>query len=384
MLSSEELLSVSCHGCGSYEPSLRQSTHPTVISTLVKASQTARAGIWCARCRGIEAAKATMVSLLAGWWSLRGPMLTIAALRTNLLGGAQRPTTNADMLRAIARLEHERKNPELAAMFATEAHATQPQRENSRLLDELRRGGYRATAATSPWKFAPHAAVAVFAMCIATVGWQALPDGGEPEVVAEVPVTRAAVTPRPTIAVRKTEINPNASVDELKRQLTSKYDRDLALAYYQALLRQAKTDIPMRVRRGEPLMSIEFAIADVAIHPGLAPLLNEPGRRGSYETLTSVMRESTRYYNGGGTVEMLERTAGESIDVTRNIAFAAIVSDIQGNTERAQALSNAVDARAQSLMEMRRDLQIRGVVIAATAQAIDSCLGATPPPPPAR
>jgi hypothetical protein len=59
--------------------------------------------------------KAAAISLLAGWWSIRGPRLTIAALRTNLRGGDQRPGTNAEMLRVIARRQYDGGNPELAS-----------------------------------------------------------------------------------------------------------------------------------------------------------------------------------------------------------------------------------------------------------------------------
>src|SRR5688572_22264089 len=72
----DDLAAVSCHGCGVYDASLRHSEHPSVISTLIAANESARVGVWCARCRGIEAAKAATISLLAGWWSARGPKRT--------------------------------------------------------------------------------------------------------------------------------------------------------------------------------------------------------------------------------------------------------------------------------------------------------------------
>ena len=128
----DDLSTVSCQSCGVYDASLRASSHPTVVSVLVTAAQSANAGIFCARCRAIESVKATAITLLAGWWSLRGPALTIAAIRANIDGGEQNSTTNAQMLRGLAQLEYANRNPEFAAMFARAAHVVQPQRENSR------------------------------------------------------------------------------------------------------------------------------------------------------------------------------------------------------------------------------------------------------------
>src|ERR1044072_8781786 len=135
----EDLSNVCCENCSLYDASLRASSHPMVISLLVKAHQSARVGVFCARCRAIESAKAAAISLVAGWWSLRGPALTIAAVRANARGGDQNATTNAQLLRGLARLELANDNGEFASMFARAAHLVQPQRENSRLIDELSR-----------------------------------------------------------------------------------------------------------------------------------------------------------------------------------------------------------------------------------------------------
>jgi hypothetical protein len=374
----DDLAAVSCHACGVYDASLRHSVHPSVVSTLVRANESARVGIWCARCRGIEAAKAATISLLAGWWSIRGPGLTIAALRTNLRGGDQRPGTNAEMLRGIARLQYGGGNPELASMFARAAHAMQPQRENSRLLDELNRGGYRHELPASPWRFAPFAPVVVVAIVLLSVAWNALPEREEP-VDPLAPVQRATlVPPKPPAKARRTYEQQLAlresSADELQKQLTSKFDRELAHAYVQARLREARSEIPGRVRRGDDLRAIQYSIAAFATHPGVAPLINEPGQKASYEDLAAVFHDSTRYYRGGASIEAMERTAGESFNVSVDIAVDAIISDMQGNTERTGALMTEVHQRAQSVAEMKQDVRVRAAVIALTQKAIDRCL----------
>src|SRR5258706_9179332 len=83
----EDVSDVRCQECGIYDASLRYSEHAQVISMLVTTGGSTRLGIWCSRCRAIEATKALAVSLVAGWWSPRGPKATITAIRTNLDGG---------------------------------------------------------------------------------------------------------------------------------------------------------------------------------------------------------------------------------------------------------------------------------------------------------
>lgn len=377
----DDLTAVSCHACGVYDASLRHSEHPSVISTLVAANVSARVGIWCARCRGIESAKAAAITLLAGWWSLRGPKLTIDALRTNLSGGKQHASTNAQMLRGIARLQFDAGNPELASMFARAAHSTQPQRENSRLIDELNRGGFRQELAKSPWRFAPAASVAMIAVVILTIGWKALPDGEDaPASVAPMVQASVVTPPAPTAAedrrmvFAKEQAYRGQSAEELQRQLKQTYERALAHAYVQARLRQVKGEIPTRVRRGEDLRAIFYSISEFRTHPGISPLIHEPGQKARFDYLFDSINDATRYYRGGPSIEAMERTAGESFNVTVDVAVDAIIADMQGNTERTDRLATEVVARAESIEAMRQDVRVRAAVIALTQKAIDRCL----------
>ncbi|HEV7237602.1 MAG TPA: hypothetical protein VGQ36_00045 [Thermoanaerobaculia bacterium] len=359
----DDLSSLSCHRCGVYDASLRQSTHPSVVSVFVAAKQRARVGIWCSRCRGIEAAMATAVSLLAGWWSVRGPALTIAAIRANLDGGQQSASNNARLLRSVAMFEAERFNAASAAMFAQAAHSVQPQRENSRFLDELRRAGHRPpTLPLSPWRFAPWAPVVILVLLLGGIAVGAL-IRDEPEAVA---VKRASLVPQ----------RPAAPAAE--PQKTFSFDgRHKAVTHYRTSLTDAKNEIPVRVRRGEDLLSVRKSIIDLATHPGVAELLKNPRTKKTYDELCELMNDVTANYRGGAPVEAIQRTTGESFDATVHLAVNAIVADLRGHEERSDALATQVDARVQGIDEMREDLRIRAVVISLTQQAIDRCLSST-------
>lgn len=378
----DDVSTVCCQGCAVCDSSLRYSAHPSVVSTVVKTSESARVGIWCARCRGIEAAKATAISLFAGWWSLRGPAATVAAVRSNLKGGDQHPGTNAEMLRQIARLQHYGGKLESAAKFAGAAHAVQPERENGRLLHELTRGGHRTAVPGSPWRFAPFGSVVVFGLVLGLLGLKLLT--GHAAGTASVAPVQAASLVSParvpkspaTEPSRSRTWNPRASADEIEKLLTSDSSAALAGAYFKARLSEAKSEIPARVKRGEDLLSVDASIRALGNQPAMAQLLAYPTVRNAYDNLIGVMSESTRYYRPGASVELIERTAGESLNVTVTMALDAIDSDMRGHTDHADAVASEVDRRAQSLAEMKRDLRIRGAVIALTAKAIDDCLQA--------
>lgn len=376
----DDLSSLSCNACGLYDATLRQSAHPSVVSVGVS-RESARVGIFCARCRGIAAAKAAAISLLAGWWSLRGPKLTIAAVRDNLGGGKQSASSNARLLRATALFEYERGNPEIAATFVAAAHAVQPQRENSRLMDELRRGGHRATASESPWRYAPWAPVVVIALLLSGVVVKTAMGLASREDV-EVAAQASAVLPKPKakppiaqMARDNEVVDLSGSADVLEKRLASKPSPQLAQAYFNARMVEAKSQIAPRVKRGDDLVQIRMSILDLGRQPQVAQLLKEKsGLKGAYDELCLLMNDVTLYYRGGAPVEAIERTAGESMNTTVYIALHALVADMRGQQQRRDALASQVDIRAQSIDEMRMELRLRGAVISLTTAAIEKCL----------
>lgn len=367
----EDLSSLSCHGCGSYDASLRHSAHPVVVSIILAANQRSRIGIWCARCRGLEAAKATAISLFAGWWSARGPRLTISAIRTNLAGGQQSAGTNARLLREVALFEHQRGNPEFAAAFAAAAHSVQPQRENGRLMEELRRTGHRGVVSNSPWRFAAWAPIVIAVVLAGTVAVSTF--RGEDEPAESAPFKRAAFVPQQSSVVKE-PVDVSGTADEIGKRLASNPDPDLARAYYRARLNEAKNEITPRVRRGDDLLSIRASILELGTRPAVADYLKKNGQNGYYDVLCAALSDATVYYRGGAPVEAIQRTAGESLNTTTVLALHEIVAELRGHEERRDALATEVDARAQSLQQMQLDLRIRGAVIALTDKALDDCL----------
>ena len=360
----DELANVVCQGCGMYDATLRYSRHTRVIL----GRESTRIGIWCARCRGMEAMKAAAVSLLAGWWSLRGPARTIAAVRANLQGGDQQPTTNAKMLRALALYEYERKSYDFAAMFAHAANATQPQRENARLLTDLNRAGYKSYESPSPWRFAAWGPVVAFAVIVLFLGVEGFKVMTAPKAEpAPTPFRRATFATAEAAQPAKTKWNPSASADELMKLLGPDSDEKLARAYVNARVREIRADLPGRIRGGNEIYSLERAILDFRAYPAVAAYLDKPAQREAYGKLTADFATATRYYKGGADVDSIERTAGESMRVTEEL-----VADSQrpGNLENA-------DQRMVQVEEMRYELRVRGAVIGMLTKSCDAFLRAT-------
>jgi len=374
----DDLSAVSCQSCGVYDASLRCSSHPVVVSVLVTANQSANAGIWCARCRAIESVKAAAITLLGGWWSLRGPALTIAAVRANLGGGEQNVVTNAQMLRGLANLEYGNRNFEFASMFARAAHAVQPQRDNSRLIDELSRKGHRNALPESMWRHAPFAPIVIFIIAVGAIGLRVI-NREDAAPAANLPTTRVermamTSTQLPVIDRRFQQENLNGSADELETRLTDDASLQLGRAYIRARLNEARAAIPTRVRNGEDLMAIESSISAMGRNRALDKVFADQPSRNAYDRLVNVMMEATRYYHGGAPVEAIERTAGESMDVTLDMTFDAIDNEMRGHSDKADALASDADRRLESIVQMKSELRMRGAVISATTKAIDACL----------
>jgi len=375
----DDLSTVSCQSCGVYDASLRCSSHPAVVSVFVTANQSASAGIWCARCRAIESAKAAAITLLGGWWSLRGPALTIAAVRANLGGGEQNAVTNAQMLRALAHLEYENRNFEFASMFARAAHSVQPQRENSRLIDELSRKGHRNALSDSMWRYAPLAPLIIFIIAVGTMGLRAIKGGADEAPASNLPTTRAermAMTGTQPPVINRSFRNEDlsGSADELEKRLTDDARLPLGRAYIRARLNEVRAAIPTRVRNGEDLMAIESAIGAIGRNRALDKVFADQPSRNAYDHLVNVMMEATRYYHGGAPVEAIERTAGESMDVSVDMTIEAIDNEMRGHSDKADQLASDADRRLESIAQMKGELRMRAAVISTTTKAIDACL----------
>jgi len=274
------------------------------------------------------------------------------------------------MLRAIALHEYDASNYDFAAMFASAAHAVQPQRENSRLLQELHRAGHRDVVSPSPWRFAARAPVAAAALVVVIVGMAMLPRG-KGAVAAPGPVRRASIASAEAATSTAEKWSPNADADELEKMLTPTSSDRLARAYVSARIREIGVELPSRVRRGDEIASQERAILRFNDQPAVMRLLATPSAGEAYAKLTAAFADATRYYRVGAPVESIERTAGESLNVTTNLAVGAVEAELRGHTERGDALGAQVDERMNAIYEMKRELRIRGAVIGILGKALN-------------
>jgi hypothetical protein len=281
------------------------------------------------------------------------------------------------MLRAIAMLEYQKTNYDFAVMFASAANAMQPQRENSRLLHELNRAGYKGRGTDSPWRFAAWVPAALFAIVVlffGTKGYKALTaPGTDPSLVT--PVQRAAIAGSAPKKPQPAKWTAYTSADDLRQMLNPDSDEHLAAAYVHARLREVRSEIPARIRRGETIGLIEQPILDFRTLPAVAAYIAKPDVSVRYARLTAAFDEASRYYHGGADMESIERTTGESLKVTEEIALSALDAGDRGQNERAGSLANQVDQRLASVEQMRQELRVRGAVIPFLTKAIDGFTG---------
>jgi hypothetical protein len=286
------------------------------------------------------------------------------------------------MLRVLARHELESGNYPLAASFASAAHTTQPQRENSRLLDELKKAGHSGTLPASPWRFAPYAPLIVLALFLGVIGVKAMRNGATPETSTPAPQAPVARATHPTTAPTSTQeartaedvglLSAKMSGDELEKRLRPDSSESVARRYVGTRLRELKGRLESTIRSGESLASMELTIKGMEQYPAVARALEKDALRKPYESLTAAVNLSMRYYHGGAPVEAVERTAGELLPVALDVTLASLDAEEMGHTERSDALANEAGARAASLYLMKRDLRVRAAVLTLLTRELDT------------
>jgi hypothetical protein len=159
-----------CDRCGRRDETLRRSRHPYVISSIRSARSVATSGVFCVRCRSIESAEAMLISIVAGWWSLKGPLLTARSIATNLSGGEIDSRLSAELHRRLAIEFEQAGDIDHAVASATVAQAMLPDNETGRLLFRLKKGGYRPRPASSWWTLLPVTTLLLLGLGVALVG----------------------------------------------------------------------------------------------------------------------------------------------------------------------------------------------------------------------
>lgn len=94
--------SVCCSRCGVLTAQPRLVGFHRVIGLIVIARRTVIQGVFCRACADVVALRASLTTVLLGWWAVpKGPLLTVKALWCNMLGGERPRDANAALLRQL-------------------------------------------------------------------------------------------------------------------------------------------------------------------------------------------------------------------------------------------------------------------------------------------
>lgn len=112
---------VACRRCGKVSAQPRYVVFEQTRGLLFRTRRTFFEGVFCRDCADLTAIRASTRSWLAGWWSVTGPVLTLAALLRNLAGGRKPRTRNLWLLTHQARAFLAEGDTELAHAIARHA-----------------------------------------------------------------------------------------------------------------------------------------------------------------------------------------------------------------------------------------------------------------------
>lgn len=115
---------VVCSKCGCVSAQPRYAIFYEVKSYIFATHRSARQGIFCAECAAKEALKASAITWFLGWWGFPwGPLYTVPALFTNMLGGERPKEHNARIMAYQAAFFATNGKIDLARAVAMEALA---------------------------------------------------------------------------------------------------------------------------------------------------------------------------------------------------------------------------------------------------------------------
>jgi len=111
---------VLCSTCNAISAQPRYKVFHTVYAYVIDAHKDARQGVFCSKCEIRVGLKASFITLLAGWWSIKGFLWTVQTLFLNLVGGTFHEE-NARLYGVQARYFARRGDPALARAIAVAA-----------------------------------------------------------------------------------------------------------------------------------------------------------------------------------------------------------------------------------------------------------------------
>lgn len=134
----EAIPDIVCEKCRRMDATIRLSLMYYTVSLLFTTHRRGASGLWCERCRSLQAAKWSTVSALAGWWGIPwGPIYTLHALFVNASGGKQPKENNAFLLRTLGYQLYARGELIQAAEALRRSVALQPDAQATQLLEYL-------------------------------------------------------------------------------------------------------------------------------------------------------------------------------------------------------------------------------------------------------
>jgi len=118
---------VQCVRCGTVSAQPRYVIFRQILGLLVRSKERIVEGVYCRTCADRVALRASLVTWLAGWWSVpRGPIDTVRALLHNMAGGEKPAGRNADILTRQSQAFAARGKPALASVLAMQAQTFRP------------------------------------------------------------------------------------------------------------------------------------------------------------------------------------------------------------------------------------------------------------------
>jgi hypothetical protein len=135
---------ICCSECGRPTAQPRILAFQTVRSFVIWSKRNSVEGIFCVACSRRVALNASFVCAAWGWWAPLGPILTMAAIANNALGGARQPLSDHRLLLMNAKAFLASNNTALAYALARKVNATaRPPLANEarQLMSALRSSG---------------------------------------------------------------------------------------------------------------------------------------------------------------------------------------------------------------------------------------------------
>jgi hypothetical protein len=158
---SKPLEPICCSKCGKTTAQPRATVFTYAVSAVLVTFRKPIQGIYCSACARKLSFKASLISAFAGWWGLPwGPIVTVASIFRNAMGGHYSRSTNENLLWFNALAFLSKGNFPLSCALAQQLQ-TASDNEIAigavRLMDQLRELGVSKTSPSlkNPWTFRP-------------------------------------------------------------------------------------------------------------------------------------------------------------------------------------------------------------------------------------